>query len=98
VLHVCCSALLPRLQPPGHARCQIDRFPGSVKQYEGKLAALGAINDALRQENEQLRADLEDAALPRGDAGAGAGRTACAAAFREAPPHAAGMHKPHAAA
>lgn len=51
----------------------------SIKQYEGKLAALSAINDALRQENEQLHADLEDAALPRADAGEGAQRQVTAA-------------------
>lgn len=45
----------------------------STRQYEGKLAALTAINEALRSENEQLRDEVEAAGGPRTDAGGGQG-------------------------
>lgn len=41
----------------------------TTKQYEGKLAALKAISDTLRGENEKLLAALQEAQEPRGDAG-----------------------------
>jgi hypothetical protein len=60
-----------RIPPPPTAR--------SARQYEGKLAALSAISDALREENEALRAELEEAGLPRAEAGASLG--GCAASL-----------------
>lgn len=41
----------------------------TTKQYEGKLAALKALSDTLRGENEKLLAALQEAHEPRGDAG-----------------------------
>lgn len=40
-----------------------------VKSYEGKLAALNAVNSALQKENDQLRAELDEASAPKTDAG-----------------------------
>ena len=40
-----------------------------VKLYEGKLAALNAINSALQKENGQLRKQLARAEMPETDAG-----------------------------
>ncbi len=45
-------------------------FCSRTKQYEGKLAALNAINNALQKENEQLReANKQHAGSGNGDAG-----------------------------
>lgn len=47
-----------QLAPNGYFPC----FPTvRVKQYEGKLAALGAINSALQKENGGLRKELDRA-------------------------------------
>ncbi|KAF8062760.1 CRTISO2 [Scenedesmus sp. PABB004] len=43
------------------------KLKDAVKQYEGKLAALSALNSALQKENEELRADLEEASAPKTD-------------------------------
>jgi hypothetical protein len=48
-----------------------------VKQYEGKLAALNAINSALQNENGQLRKQLARAELPENDAGECTQRLGC---------------------
>lgn len=40
-----------------------------VKQYEGKLAALSALNSALQKECDQLRDELDEALQPKTEAG-----------------------------
>ena len=65
-LQLCWPVILRHVSPndPGALPCHV-----RTKLYEGKLAALSAIKDALQKENEQLR----EAASTRSGGGVGGG-------------------------